>query len=244
MEEDGKAPATLLACLATSKQFRQCALRYLCADAPVYLDRPNQLKRLCDCIISAGVSPYMKSIAIVFSSKSPLGPDTGPPRLNEKIVLPLLNTILRKLTLRKLTLQGLRLPANLSGNLPWPQVPRKTRLALQSFMRVPTVTSISIRSFQDVPPELLSQCSYESFTFVDGSMSTSSSVVKVNTTYLTLESAQLMNISLPNLRHFKARSHHRYHHKSIWEVMNSCHNTLETIEIRGTSTFRLNSAAT
>ncbi|KAF5318194.1 hypothetical protein D9619_012157 [Psilocybe cf. subviscida] len=216
-KEEEKPSATLLACLATSRQFRECALRYLCANVPVYLDQPNRLKKLHDCITPAGFSPYMKSVTIILTSR-PFG---EPLCLNEDVALPLLDTLLHQLSLRTITIQG---------NLSWIELPPKISLMLQSLLQATTVTCLCLRWLRDIPPELLSHRSYELVTFVDAGTSTSWPLTKLDTTFLTLKSARFINSFLPNLRHIKSVFYDQG--RVTWKTVENCCNTLETIRVQ------------
>ncbi|KAF5318054.1 hypothetical protein D9619_012142 [Psilocybe cf. subviscida] len=224
-KEEEKPSVTLLACLSTSRQFRECALRHLCADLPVYLDKPNRLKRLHDCMTPAGFSPYMKSVTIILTSQ----PLSEPLCLNEDILLPLLDTLLYQLSLRTITIQGCTWLHEV-GNLSWTKLPPQTSLVLQSLLQATTVTCLCLRWLRDIPPECLSHRSYELVTFVDAGTSTSGPLTKLDTTSLMLNSARFMNVFLPNLRHIKAVLHDRDH--VAWMIIENCRNTLETIQVQ------------
>lgn len=175
----------------------------------------------------------MKSVTISFSS----GPSPEPPRLDEDIVLPLLDILAHQLNLRALTLQG-QSWGNLRANMRWNGIPRKSRHLLQYLLRAPTVTCISFRGFQDIPPELLAQRSYEAVTFADGRISDSGSVTELNTASLTLDKARLMNFSLPNLRHINMIAYTFCDpYLPCLDIIRNCRNILESIQIRGKTSF-------
>ncbi|KAF5318165.1 hypothetical protein D9619_012139 [Psilocybe cf. subviscida] len=222
-------PATLVACLGTSRQFRECALRHLCADLPVYLDKPDRLKKLHDCITPAGFMPYMKSITIVFTARS----NRRSLKLNEDIVLPLLDTLIHQLSLRQLTLQGYSSRqyggTAVVDNLSWSTLPPQTNLLLQTLLKTPTVTCVYFHRLRDVPPQLLSQHSYESVSILNAGTSTSSSLTRLNTTSLTLKSARFIGFSLPSLRHINVDFHYDDH--VTWKIIRGCRHTLETIQV-------------
>lgn len=230
-KEQGKPSATLLACLATSSQFRACALRHLCAEVPVYLDRSKQLRRLRDCMLSAEFCHRLTSVEIVISSTT--RPEV--PHLREENILPLLEILSRQAPLRAVTFQARNSMWGLAlGGLSWTELPLRTRVSLRSLSQVPTVTMLAFRWFRDVPPEFFSQQPYQSITHADGHTSSSGLVTELNTTSLVLETAYLKNVALPLLRHIKTRCHLESYYHSTWHVIK---HTLETIQVGGKDSF-------
>lgn len=146
----------LLACHKVSRQFRACSLRYICQTISLSLyDPPKSLRALQD-VIFEEVNPQFGSLASFATGVHIMIVHRSIPlhrkllKVHRGAVLQILNMIANSITIQKLSISGRE-----HAWRDWTFLPLAVRSALQSLLRLPSVSSLHLQYIGHLPAEFL-----------------------------------------------------------------------------------------
>lgn len=240
---------TLLALHSTSREFRACALRYICEYVSIGCGKPHKPNDRLHGVLHpshinsrlGGIAPYIKSLDISLN--------IGNCRLQERsssgvhiVDIEALRTISDESSLRGLRLDGGSWIGSLFfPSLVWRHVPEKIRVTLEGLLQLPTLEELQIGPVSGLPENLLEyvcaqevelrECSFSGPRFVRPSTRGESSAI---TNISVIRSCVPADTAFPNLRRITGNGLLADQFDVMWRIIFSARQTLKVLEIYGT----------